>query len=697
MSLAQFALQLLSSRNDAVAPARDPLSHYWTACSHNSYIIGDQLTGVSSADAYRRQLLQGCRQVEIDCWDGPELPIVTHGHTLCTVEQFEEVAKAIGECAFVTSDLPVVLSLEMHCSPPQQRHIALMLIKYLDDALLQYEDFIATSRPATLSPFELRNRVLVKGKIKSQASSQRSSGSRRNLLAVRDAWHTFRGRVRGRSTEAPIKFKARVSNAVKRINHSSRAENCHSYIAQSPRPRVVTWATGDGTDTLYSGCLCLRTLPKEDFLGRSPPKWPLPITSISEDQLLIVLGLSENERSQIEGLRIGSSALQRKSRSLQAEEKLSSNAIVRLAANPPPEAGWLQRRSLYWLLRAFPLGLRFSGNNMSPLPCWLAGAQSVALNMSNNDLPVQLHFALFKGSGGYVLKPLEMRSTAMPEVRDSEAEGHAEDVYWPPPRERLFRATIELLSLHNLLKRGEQRPRFDGQRGECHKYARELSGVASPPNCSEASSPSLVISLHPIGGFCTISTTLPLTQSILTEVVVPTLKSGGLNVGIGRTVHCIAAEPHATFLRVGVTDLNQEVAYETAVLGRLRHGYRVLQLRNLRGTRIELCYLFVKVSFGTEPNMWPTPRQIRIQHWMMQSQLSRKSITIAQQAQPHLDEICRLNAELAELRGSGNETGTSSHQANVDTHPYLLDLLERARQTGTELDVDTRSSVDLKV
>ena len=73
----------------------------------------------------------------------------------------------------------------------------------------------------------------------------------------------------------------------------------------------------------------------------------------------------------------------------------------------------MQRRSAQWLLRPFPLGLRFSGKNMSPLPGWLAGAQNVCLNFSDNDLAVQLHFALFDGSGGYVLKPPEMRRGAL--------------------------------------------------------------------------------------------------------------------------------------------------------------------------------------------------------------------------------------------------------------------------------------------
>jgi hypothetical protein len=45
---------------------------------------------------------------------------------------------------------------------------------------------------------------------------------------------------------------------------------------------------------------------------------------------------------------------------------------------------------------------------MSPLPCWLGGTQSVALNFSEVDLAISLHFAMFRGSDGFVLKPPEM-------------------------------------------------------------------------------------------------------------------------------------------------------------------------------------------------------------------------------------------------------------------------------------------------
>ena len=76
-------------------------------------------------------------------------------------------------------------------------------------------------------------------------------------------------------------------------------------------------------------------------------------------------------------------------------------------------------------------------------------------------------------------------------------------------------------------------------------------------------------------------------------------------------MHCVAAEPHATFLSIRVIDNGQEVAYESAVLGRLQRGYRVFLLRSLLGTRIELCCVLVRISFTTHSNMWLTPREVR--------------------------------------------------------------------------------------
>eukprot|EP00966_Prymnesium_polylepis_P073429 1704647-Prymnesium_polylepis.1 len=84
-----------------------------------------------------------------------------------------------------------------------------------------------------------------------------------------------------------------------------------------------------------------------------------------------------------------------------------------------------------------------------------------------------------------------------------------------------------------------------------------------------------------------------------------------MNATLDQIVYCVAAEPLATLLRIGVTDFRQEVAYDTSVLGRLRHGYRVMQLRGILGTRIELAYVFVRITIGTVQNLWVSPRQAR--------------------------------------------------------------------------------------
>jgi len=215
-----------------------------------------------------------------------------------------------------------------------------------------------------------------------------------------------------------------------------------------------------------------------------------------------------------------------------------------------------------------------------------------------------------------VLKPLEMRDVGgeAESVVDAGARAYDDEAFWPPPRERLQRVTLEVLSLHNCPKRGEARPRYEGSRGVCHKYHPELSGSPRPPPAdhAEPSALGLNVSVHPIGGFCAVSGRLPMPTNVEVEMRLKAKGDDGINAPFGAKVHCVAAEPHATFIRIGVDNGDQEVAYEIAVLGRLRGGYRVLQMRHALGTRIELAYLLVRVTFGSELNIWLTVRQMRL-------------------------------------------------------------------------------------
>lgn len=72
MTFDGFCSYLTSPENSAFSeqnrgiwqPMNRPISEYYVSSSHNTYLVGNQLVGVSTVEGYIRALLHGCRSVE---------------------------------------------------------------------------------------------------------------------------------------------------------------------------------------------------------------------------------------------------------------------------------------------------------------------------------------------------------------------------------------------------------------------------------------------------------------------------------------------------------------------------------------------------------------------------------------------------------------------------------------------------------
>ncbi|TGJ79468.1 hypothetical protein E0Z10_g9288 [Xylaria hypoxylon] len=88
-------------------------------------------------------------------------PRVLHGYTLTKEVSFRDVCEAIRDYAFEVSDLPVIVSLEVHCSSQQQELMVQIMHETWAEYLLPKPSEDAQHLPA---PGDLRRKILVKVK-----------------------------------------------------------------------------------------------------------------------------------------------------------------------------------------------------------------------------------------------------------------------------------------------------------------------------------------------------------------------------------------------------------------------------------------------------------------------------------------------------------------------------------------------------
>lgn len=381
-----------------------PMNEYFISSSHNTYLIGRQVAGQSSVEGYISALSQGCRCVEVDCWDGSDgQPQVVHGRTLTSSISFKEVMTTINKYAFVKSSFPLWISLEVHCSSMQQ---ALMvdIMKEAFGARLMTEPLDPASDKLP-SPSELMERILIKVK--------KPRSSRDDILLPAEAV----GRRRGSSLSSPVSRPTVPDGGILTPSQSLPQSPLLSATNQARRlvskSRVNTIAEGEVNDLPSSST---SDTESGSELGGSVRR--------SQNKTTRVLGVLGVYCAGVKFFGFDDPAAKTFNHIFSFMEtsfaKHSRTKDAKMA---------LDIHNMRYLMRVYPDGMRFTSSNFDPLLYWRRGVQMAALNWQTFDLGLQLNHAMFQGGkdeSGYVLKPAELRDIQVQPYNSAIAEGKKE-------------------------------------------------------------------------------------------------------------------------------------------------------------------------------------------------------------------------------------------------------------------------------
>ncbi|KAI0204887.1 PLC-like phosphodiesterase [Astrocystis sublimbata] len=332
----------------ALTDRSHPLPEYFISSSHNTYLLGHQLRGRSSAAAYESALLTGARCVEIDAWDNNENkdePKVTHGYTLVSNIPFRAVCEAIRDVvdkeAAESVDVqgyraaPIMLSLENHCEPHGQARLVEIMREIWGDRLLSkairekgHREQENEDEQVTLDELGSKIVLIVEYPFPNE-KEDKDDDTDDDSSSGNEEEKQGRAAYKERKRTVP---KGGIIPELAALG----------VYAQSVKPRDSSWYES----TLHEG-------PHHHLVN------------VSESGLQALL---------------------------------------------PANSERIARHNAVHLMRVYPKGTRISSKNLKQARFWGVGAQICAMNWQTFGGSMQLNEAMFSGTEGYVLKPAALRA-----------------------------------------------------------------------------------------------------------------------------------------------------------------------------------------------------------------------------------------------------------------------------------------------